>query len=64
VGDGERQDTANEWKLRYDALLDDMSQAKAQIASTKDVAMQRDALAETVRTLQEHISVTQARGPR
>ena len=62
--DGERQDTANEWKLRYDALLDDMLQAKAQISSTKNVAMQRDALAEKVRTLQERISVTQARGPR
>jgi hypothetical protein len=41
-----------------------MSQAKAQIASTKNVAMQRDALAEKVRTLQEHISAKQARGPR
>ena len=29
-----RQDTANEWKLRYDALLDDMLRAKAQISST------------------------------
>jgi hypothetical protein len=60
LGDGERQYTAKEWKLRYDALLDDMSQAKAQIASTQNVAMQRDALAEKVRTLQMRINVMQA----
>ena len=60
LGDEGMQDTSNEWKFRYDALHCDMLQAQAQLSSAKSVAMQRDALAEKVRTLQVRINVMQA----
>ncbi len=60
LGDEARQDTSNEWKFRYEALHCDMLQAQAQLSSAKSVAMQRDALAEKVRTLQVRINVMQA----
>ena len=60
LGDEGMQDTSNEWKFRYDALHCDMLQAQAQLASAKSVAMQRDALAEKVRTLQVRINLMQS----